>query len=123
MLQGPQALHVQSTENNRTKAFNRILNALGSCFKDLTPKMTYLPGQILVLHEADSDGNPIHAFPPWNGPFVDLERVILPEPHVFEQVLQELQVLHVQSTENNDVQFRIKASNPNSGYYEHVSMI
>ena len=76
--------------------------------------MTNLPGQILVLHEADSDDNPVHGFPPWNGPFVDLERVILPEPHVFEHVLQELQVLHVQLTENNDVHFSIKASNPSS---------
>ena len=64
VLQGPQALHVQSTENNRTQAFHLILNALGSSFNDLTPKMTNLPGQILVLHEADSDDNPVHAFPP-----------------------------------------------------------
>ena len=64
MLQGPQALHVQSTENNRTNAFNLVLNALGSPFDDLTPKMANLPGQILVLHEADSDDNPVHAFPP-----------------------------------------------------------
>ena len=41
-----------------------VLNALGSSFDDLTPKMANLPGQILVLHEADSDDNPVHAFPP-----------------------------------------------------------
>ena len=68
----------------------------------------FLPGQLFVLHGADSDDNPEHAIPPWNGPFVDLEWVLLPEPHVFEHVLQDPQELHVQSTENSDVQFRIQ---------------
>ena len=60
-----------------------------------------LPGQLLVLHEVDSDNDPVQSLPPWKGPFLDLERVLLPEPHVFVQSLQATQEFQVQSTENN----------------------
>ena len=59
-----------------------------------------LPGQLLVLHEVDSDNDPVQSLPPWKGPFLDLERVLLPEPHVFVQSLQAAQEFQVQSTEN-----------------------
>ena len=59
-----------------------------------------LPGQLSVLHRVDSDGDPVQTFPPWNGPFSDLERVMVPEPHVFVQELQDPQGFHVQSSEN-----------------------
>ena len=57
--------------------------------------------QLFVLHEDDSDEDPEHPLPPWYGPFLDLERVMVPESQVFEQEVQDPQVFQVQSTENH----------------------
>ena len=58
----------------------------------------YLPGQLLVLHEDDSDKEPEQSVPPWNGPFLDLVRVLDPEPHVFVQNPHDPQIFQLQST-------------------------
>ena len=58
------------------------------------------PGQLFVLHEVDEDEDPEHSLPPRIGPFLDLERVMVPEPHVFEQDPHGPQFVQVQSTES-----------------------
>ena len=58
----------------------------------------YLPGQLLVLHKDDSDKEPEQSIPPWNGPFLDLVRVLDPEPHVFVQNPHDPQIFQLQST-------------------------
>ena len=58
-----------------------------------------LPRQLFVLHEGDSDEDPGQSLPPWYGPFFDLVRVLVPEPHVFVQEVQDPHEFHVQGTE------------------------
>ena len=54
---------------------------------------SFLPGQLFVRHSAMLVDEPEHRLPPQNGPYFDLERVLVPEPHVFEQDPHELQLL------------------------------
>ena len=52
------------------------------------------------MHEAEDDEDPEQSVPPGYGPFLDLERVMVPEPHVFEQDPHDAQLFQVQCTEN-----------------------
>ena len=45
----------------------------------------------------DSDASPMQSFPPCNGPDLDLVRVFLPLPQIFEHDVQVPQISHVQS--------------------------
>ena len=82
-----QALQVQSTEKQQCNFLNKIFFFSPS------------PGQPSVLQDVVEVDDPEHFCPPLNGPFWVLERVLLPPPHVLEQVSQELQEFQVQSTE------------------------
>ena len=62
--------------------------------------MYYLPPQEVLQHEVVWVGDPVQSFPPWYGPILDLETVIVPVPHDFEHELPDPQGAHVQSTEN-----------------------
>ena len=58
-------------------------------------------GQLFVWHDVEEVGDPEHCFPPLYGPYWVLERVMEPEPHVFEHDDHELHVLQVQSAERS----------------------
>ena len=97
-LQDPQGAHVQSTGNNDQIFYYLFCKSCMAFEWGIIDLL--LPGQLLVLHEVDSDNDPVQSLPPWKGPFLDLERVLLPEPHVFVQSLQAAQEFQLQSTEN-----------------------
>ena len=59
------------------------------------------PGHPFVWHDVEEVGKPEHCFPPLYGPYWVLERVMEPEPHVFEHDDHELHVLQVQSAERS----------------------
>ena len=60
----------------------------------------FSPGQSFALHDIASVVDPEQSLPPWSGPFFDLERVIVPESQVLEQVPQDPQLFQTQSTNN-----------------------
>ena len=43
-----------------------------------------LRGHSTKLQDVEEIDEPEHSFPPFDGPFWVLERVLVPEPHVFE---------------------------------------
>ena len=54
-----------------------------------------------MLHEVWELEDPVQSGPLFIGPTFDLERVLFPEPHVFEHESQGCHVLQVQATQSN----------------------
>ena len=65
-------------------------------------KVFLLPGQGFALHRDDDDEDPEHSFPPHCGPLFVLERVVVPEPHVFVHDCHDPQLFQVQSTKKQN---------------------
>ena len=63
--------------------------------------INFPPGQSFVLHAVEEDNIPVQFLPPWYGPSFDLQRYLVPVPHVFEHESQGPQALHVQLTKIN----------------------
>ena len=60
----------------------------------------FSPGQALVLQEVENVDDPVQGVPPYSGPFVVLDWVMVPDPHVVEHEPQGPQLFQVQSTAN-----------------------